>query len=68
MIRMVATLPTMFSNANRYQRQYELTSKGIIVTETSDDRDMVDVIREHAREVNGFVEEGMPAMMENMMR
>lgn len=68
MIRMVATLPTMFSNANRYQRQYELTSKGIIVTETSDDRDMVDVIREHAREVNGFVEEGMPAMMDNMMR
>lgn len=68
MIRMVATLPTMFSNANRYQRQYELTSKGIIVTETSDDREMLDVIREHAREVTGFVEEGMPAMMENMMR
>ena len=68
MIRMVATLPTMFSNANRYQRQYELTSKGIIVTETSDDREMLDVIREHAREVTGFVEEGMPAMIENMMR
>jgi hypothetical protein len=68
MIRMVATLPTMFSNANRYQRQYELTSKGIIVTETSGDRDMVDVIREHAREVTGFVEKGMPAMMENMMK
>jgi hypothetical protein len=26
MIRMVPTLPTMFNNANRYQRQYELTS------------------------------------------
>jgi hypothetical protein len=68
MIRMVATLPTMFNNANRYQRQYELTPKGIIVTETSGDAEMVDVIREHAREVTGFVEEGMPAMMENMMR
>jgi hypothetical protein len=68
MIRMIATLPTMFSNANRYQRQYKLTSKGIIVTETSDDPDLVDLIREHAREVSGFVKEGMPAMMENMMR
>jgi hypothetical protein len=51
MIRMVPTLPTMFSNADRYQRQYELTPKEIAIAETSNDPDMVDVIREHAYEV-----------------
>ena len=68
MIRMVPTLPTMFDNADRYQRQYELTSKGIIVTETSSDREMVEVIQEHAREVTQFVEEGMSAMRGGMMQ
>lgn len=68
MIRMSPTLPVMFRNANRYQRQLEITPKGIVVTETSQDRDMVAVIREHARDVNGFVEEGMPMMHRMRMR
>jgi hypothetical protein len=56
------------SGADRYQRQYELTAKGIIVTEMSSDREMVEIIREHAREVTQFVEEGMSAMRGGMMR
>lgn len=65
MIHMAPSLPAMFRNADAYQRQLQLTAKGIIVTETSSDPEMVTIIREHAREVSNFVEEGMPAMMGN---
>ncbi|HAC64036.1 MAG TPA: hypothetical protein DCF68_10975 [Cyanothece sp. UBA12306] len=68
MIMMSSTLPTMAQNPDLYHRQFEMTSKGIMVTETSNDPDMVAVIREHAREVTGFVKVGMPGMMDGMMR
>lgn len=68
MIMMSFTLPAMAQNADQYQRHFQLTPKGIVVTETSNDPEMVAVIREHAREVDRFVAEGMPAMMNNMMR
>ncbi len=44
-----------------------LTSNGVVVTETSADPKLTDTIREHAQEVSGFVREGMTAMMQNMM-
>jgi hypothetical protein len=68
MIMMSSTLPAMAQNADQYQRHFQFTPKGIVVTETSNDPDMVSVIREHARAVDRFVAEGMPAMMNNMMR
>jgi hypothetical protein len=68
MIMMSSTLPVMAQNADRYQRHFQLTPKGIVVTEISNDPGMVAVIRDHAREVSGFVTEGMPAMMKGMMR
>ncbi len=68
MIMMSSTLPVMAQNADRYQRHFQLTPKGIAVTEISNDPDMVAVIRDHAREVSGFVTEGMSAMMKGMMR
>ncbi len=68
MIRMSSTLPVMARNANQYQRHFEIAPLGLIVTETSDDPQMVATIREHAREVSRFVKEGMPAMMDGMMR
>ena len=40
---------------------------GVIAEETSDDPNLTEVIRAHAREVTGFVTEGMPAMMDGMM-
>lgn len=64
---MSSSLPTLFQNANGYRRRLTMTSKGVIAEEIADDPALVHAIREHAREVTGFVEEGMPAMMEQMM-
>jgi hypothetical protein len=46
----------------------EATPTGIAVTETANDPAMVAIIREHAREISGFVRDGMPAMIRGMMR
>jgi hypothetical protein len=61
------SLPLLFRDAGGYQRQLTLTAKGVSVTETSSDPRLTDAIRAHAREVSGFVDEGMPAMMRGMM-
>ncbi|MGZ8802553.1 MAG: hypothetical protein ACXWZL_08075 [Mycobacterium sp.] len=64
---MSGTLPTLFRNAVDYQRQLTLTPKGVVAVETSSDPNLTQVIRAHAAEVTGFVNEGMPAMMGPMM-
>jgi len=64
---MSRTLPTLFRNADRYNRSFASTSHGVVATETSGDAAMVAVIRAHAEEVTGFVNQGMPAMMNGMM-
>jgi hypothetical protein len=53
--------------ASMYRRM-TTTPSGVVVTETSSDPELIRTIRGHAREVSGFVERGMPAMMESMMR
>ncbi|MCW8309562.1 hypothetical protein AruPA_21365 [Acidiphilium sp. PA] len=58
---------TMLQNADKYQRSYRLLPTGIEVTETSDDPEMVKVIYAHAKELDRFAKEGMPAMMRGMM-
>jgi hypothetical protein len=58
----------MFAHPTAYQRSYRLLPTGIEVTETSDDPAMVKVIYAHARELDGFTKNGMPAMMRGMMR
>jgi len=60
---MSATLPVLLRNANRYRRRITLTPHGVAVTETSNDGQVVKAIRGHAREVSGFVRDGMAAMM-----
>ncbi|HEY9263669.1 hypothetical protein QQA43_31430 (plasmid) [Mycolicibacterium vanbaalenii] len=60
---MSSSLPTLFRRAADYQRQITLTPSGVVVVETSSDPELTNAIREHAREVTGFVIEGMPAMM-----
>jgi hypothetical protein len=62
MIGMSSTLSTMAQSENQYERQLQITSKGIEVIETSDDPELVAVIREHAQEVTQFAAQGMPAM------
>ena len=64
---MSQTLPTLFRNASGYRRQLTPTPAGVIAEKTSDDPNLTEVIRAHAREVTGFVTEGMPAMMDGMM-
>ena len=64
---MSSSLPTLFRNSTSYRRELTLTAKGVAVTETSTDARITSAIREHAREVSGFVRDGMPAMMRGMM-
>jgi hypothetical protein len=65
---MSRSVPAMFANSTRYHRKLTMLPKGIAVTETSNDARIVEIIRAHAREINGFVKDGMPAMMRNMMQ
>jgi hypothetical protein len=61
------SVTTMFAHSAAYHRSYRLLPDGIEVTETSDDPDMVKVIYAHARELDRFAKDGMPAMMRGMM-
>jgi hypothetical protein len=60
---MSRTLPTLFRNSTGYRRRLTLTPAGVIAEETADDPTLTQTIREHAREVTGFVDQGMRAMM-----
>lgn len=64
---MSQSLPTLFRRADGYRRQFSFTATGVIAEETAEDPALTDAIRAHAREVTGFVEQGMPAMMRHMM-
>jgi len=64
---MSQSLPTLFRNAGGYRRQLTFTATGVIAEETADDPALSEAIRAHAREVTGFVQQGMPAMMRQMM-
>lgn len=64
---MSQTLPTLFRNAAGYRRRLNVTPTGIVAEETADNPSLVPTIRAHAREVSGFVRDGMPAMMQPMM-
>ena len=64
---MSSSLPTLFRHAPDYHRQITVTANGVVAEETSIDPQLTDAIRAHAREVTGFVVDGMPAMMRDMM-
>ena len=64
---MSSSLPMLFRRAADYRREVTFTAKGLVVKETASDPALIGAIREHAREVTGFVVEGMPAMMEPPM-
>jgi hypothetical protein len=68
MMMMSSTVPTMAENAENYDRKWEITAQGIVVTETSNDPNMVKIIRDHAQEINEFIRQGtanMGGMMNN---
>ncbi len=62
------SLPTLFRSASKYRRTLQLTSKGVVVTETTGDPEVLVALHKHADEVSGFVREGMPVMMRGMMQ
>ncbi len=64
---MSQSLPTLFRRADGYRRQFRFTATGVVAEETAEDPALTDAIRAHAREVTGFVDQGMPAMMRHMM-
>lgn len=64
---MSGSLPTLFRSARSYRRQITLTPGGVVAEEVSDDPIVTEAIRAHAREVTAFVDEGMAAMMRQMM-
>lgn len=61
------SVPQMFADPTRYQRKLVVLPDGVAVTETSSDPEMVAVIKAHARELDRFAKEGMPAMMRSRM-
>jgi hypothetical protein len=63
---MSQSLPTLFRQASGYRRRLSFTPTGVIAEETAD-AVIIQAIRDHAREVTGFVRDGMPAMMQPMM-
>jgi hypothetical protein len=63
---MSSSLPVLFRHAGGYRRELTITAKGVAVTETSADPQLTQAIRKHAKEVSGFVRDGMPAMMQGM--
>jgi uncharacterized protein len=55
----------LFHNADKIDVRIETTAKGLRVTETSTDPDVVKLIRRHAHVVSLFITNGMPEMMKN---
>jgi hypothetical protein len=64
---MSSSLPTLFGRAPDYHREITFTANGVVAVETASDPALTRAIHEHAQEVSGFVDEGMPAMMRDMM-
>ena len=60
------TLPILFEKKDRIKTVVETTEKGVIVTQTSADAEVVTALQAHAVEVSELAREGMVAMMRNM--
>jgi len=61
-------LHSIFKNHDKVETKVETTAKGIIVTQTSTDRETVAALQQHASEVSDFVAEGTAAMHAAMMK
>lgn len=62
------SLHSIFRNYDKVRTKVEETDKGLVVTQTSDDRETVAALQQHASEVSDFVTEGMIAMRSAMMK
>ena len=62
------TLDIFFARPEAIVTEIDVTDEGIVVTQTSDDPDMVTALHTHAAEVSAMAERGMDAVHEMMMR
>ena len=62
------TLDILFERRDRIKTEIETTDDGIMVTQTSDDPEVVKALQTHAAEVSAMVDRGMDAVHEMMMK
>jgi hypothetical protein len=60
------TLPVLFAKKDKISTKVESTGKGVIVTQTSGDAEVVAALQAHALEVSELARDGMVAMMRGM--
>ena len=62
------TLDIFFARGDRIESLVEMTDDGLVVTQTSDDPELVAALHTHAAEVSDMADRGMQAVHEAMMR
>ncbi|MEP2784737.1 MAG: hypothetical protein ABJO67_05375 [Pseudoruegeria sp.] len=62
------TLDIFFQRGDKIESEIELTDEGIVVTQTSQDTELVTALQEHAAEVTDMADRGMEAVHEKMMQ
>jgi len=62
------TLDILFERRDRIATEIELTDKGIVVVQTSDDPEVVAALQTHAGEVSDMADRGMEAVHKAMMK
>jgi len=62
------TLDVFFQRGDKIESEIELTDEGIVVTQTSQDTELVAALQEHAAEVTDMADRGMEAVHEKMMQ
>jgi hypothetical protein len=60
------TIPVLFENKDKIKTTVEVTDKGVLLVQTSDDPQVVTALQEHAEEVSELARDGMAAMMRGM--
>lgn len=61
------TLDIFFAHGDRIETEIEMTEIGIVVSQTSEDPDVVEALQVHAAEVTAMAERGMQAVHVMMM-
>ncbi len=62
------TLDILFARRDRIATEIETIETGVVVTQTSEDPEVVAALQTHAEEVTAMVDRGMAAVHEAMMR
>lgn len=62
------TLDIFFKRGKNIKSEIDVTDKGIVVTQTSNDPELVKALQTHAAEVTDMADRGMQAVHESMMK